>query len=383
MFDYELLRKNWLIDDLTDEQQQALKQWITQNKDALVQFRLATQKPSYWPHYDGNGMLEADNFMGASQLSELGNALCWNARLHMGNRAIEEAIDELVYCFRFGNHLLIGPKPMVSFLIGMGTQANVCNTLFLMTDMAEMDSEQLNSLQGSLQREYLNNPSTLDLTWEKFTLYDAIQRIFTDDGDGNGRIPRAEQKGQGIEMLKMLSSGLSDEQIENWNQSDRKTTTELVEELFDFVISTFPQTPSYLEHKGINIDKTIAQMTAENILHPYTSGIASIHQIFHRNRATQNALMTTLAILRYEKANDSFPENLERLVSEGYLDSLPIDPFSDKALAYRTDNGSFLLYSVGEDFDDDGGHHDNKWGREDGDYVFWPVQYSPPSQVGK
>ena len=118
----------------------------------------------------------------------------------------------------------------------------------------------------------------------------------------------------------------------------------------------------------------------ENVLYPYISPIAKIHQSFHRNRAVSNALMATLAILRYEKTNNRFPENLEILVSEGYLDSLPIDPFSDQPQIYRTDNGSFLLYSVGEDFDDDGGHHDNKWGREDGDYVFWPVQYPSPPQ---
>ncbi|MHC5101281.1 MAG: hypothetical protein ACYSOG_05545, partial [Planctomycetota bacterium] len=99
-----------------------------------------------------------------------------------------------------------------------------------------------------------------------------------------------------------------------------------------------------------------------------------IHQIFHKNRAVQDALMATLAILRYEKTNNRFPENLEILVSEGYLDFLPIDPFSDQPLVYKTDNGNFLLYSVGKDFDDDGGLHDDKWGEEDGDYVFWPVQ---------
>ena len=88
--------------------------------------------------------------------------------------------------------------------------------------------------------------------------------------------------------------------------------------------------------------------------------------------------MATLAVLRYEKVNHNFPDNLEVLVSEGYLDSLPLDPFSDQPLIYEKDNGDFLLYSVGEDFDDDGGPHDEKWGKTDGDYIFWPVQYVSP-----
>jgi hypothetical protein len=374
LYDYKILRKNRLFDDLTNEQRQALEQWIAQNNAALVQFRAATQKPSYWPKYNGNEMLEVDNFVEISQLVELACALCWNAQFHISNGAVVQAIDELVCCFRFGNHLLSGPKPTVSFLSGMGCRGMACDTLLLMIDKTEVDANQLESLQESLQQEYQNNPSTLDLTWEKFTLYDTIQRIFTDDGNGNGHIPRAEQKGQDIKMLKFMTPNLSDEQIERWNHSDRKTTTKLVDELFDFLNAVFPQTPSQLENESIDIRSKIDEIMTDNVLYPYTSGMATIHQIYYRNKAIQDALMTTLAVLRYQKIHNTLPDNLNVLVLDGYLDTLPMDPFSDQPLIYKTDNGNFLLYGVGEDFDDDGGLHDKNWGKTDGDYVFWPVQ---------
>jgi len=62
------------------------------------------------------------------------------------------------------------------------------------------------------------------------------------------------------------------------------------------------------------------------------------------------------------------------------LKALPIDPFSDKPLVYRRTEDGFILYSVGPNFEDDGGvvGKDEKgrvkmWADE-GDAVFWPVK---------
>ena len=112
---------------------------------------------------------------------------------------------------------------------------------------------------------------------------------------------------------------ISDEKIEIWKKSDRKTTTKLVDDLFAFFNEAFPQTPAQLKNKNIEIGSKIAEMTIENILYIYISNIEPIHRSFYRNKAVQDALVATLATLRYEKANHGFPENLEVLVSGGYL----------------------------------------------------------------
>ncbi len=375
LYDFKLIRKNLWIDELTNEQRLALEQWITQNNAALVQFRLATQKPSYWPHYDGDLMLESDNFEQSSQLVELADALCWNARFDANNAETKQAFDDLACSYRFSNHLLSGPKPTLSFFCGMAIDRNVCRSAFMIIDKTVVNTEQLKSFQKQVQQVYQNSQSTLDFTWEKFTLYDIIQRLFTDDGDGNGHIPRIELKGQNVKMLKVLQRGISDEQIEVQNQSDRKTTTGLTDELFDFFNCVFPQTPAQLKNRNIDISSKIDEIMSDNILCPYVTNLKILHQYFYRNRAAQNALMATFAIFRYQKNNNSFPENLEILVLDGYLDRIPIDPFSNQPMIYKNRNGGFLLYSVGTDFDDDGGLHDDNWGKIDGDYVFWPVQY--------
>jgi hypothetical protein len=63
-------------------------------------------------------------------------------------------------------------------------------------------------------------------------------------------------------------------------------------------------------------------------------------------------------------------------VKEGNLKEVPQDPYSDGDLVYRKTEDGFTLYSLGADFDDDGGieNPDNQWGQikeGGGDRVFW------------
>ena len=109
------------------------------------------------------------------------------------------------------------------------------------------------------------------------------------------------------------------------------------------------------------------------------------------------ALLTVLAILRFK--NDSFrlPASLDELVSARYLQSVPMDPYNNGPLVYKPDGDNFKLYSVGENFSDDGGSNEAEtkqesaiipsteghlWGtttiivRVPVDIVYWPVKKS-------
>ena len=94
------------------------------------------------------------------------------------------------------------------------------------------------------------------------------------------------------------------------------------------------------------------------------------------------ATVTILALQRYKADKDSYPDDLQELVTAGYLGQLPDDVYSGKPLVYRKTADSFILYSFGENFKDDGGKprtysndRPRLWGHdeEDGDAVFWPV----------
>ena len=65
-------------------------------------------------------------------------------------------------------------------------------------------------------------------------------------------------------------------------------------------------------------------------------------------------LRADLALRLYRLEKGAYPNRLEDLVPR-YLDSVPIDPFSNQPLVYRPKTGSYLLYSVGPDRTDDAG----------------------------
>ena len=66
-----------------------------------------------------------------------------------------------------------------------------------------------------------------------------------------------------------------------------------------------------------------------------------------------------LAVERYRVAHASLPETLDQLVPD-YLAAVPVDPFDGALLRYKRFDRGFLVYSVGEDGQDDGGKQEPK-----------------------
>jgi hypothetical protein len=70
----------------------------------------------------------------------------------------------------------------------------------------------------------------------------------------------------------------------------------------------------------------------------------------------RNIVITAIALKRYEIRNHRLPDKLDEMVP-GFLKSVPIDFMNGQPLRYRPNtDGTFLLYSVGENGVDDGGN---------------------------
>jgi len=82
--------------------------------------------------------------------------------------------------------------------------------------------------------------------------------------------------------------------------------------------------------------------------------------------------LTACALERYRLARGGYPEHLTELVTT-YIEKIPLDIIDGQPLRYRrTDDGKFVLYSVGLDGKDDQGEPvDPKKVDGDGDWV-WP-----------
>src|SRR5262249_13867325 len=90
----------------------------------------------------------------------------------------------------------------------------------------------------------------------------------------------------------------------------------------------------------------------------------------------QRGNRAALRVHRYKQRTGRWPDTLGQLETP-----LPLDPFSARPFQYRRAGDDFLLYSVGEDGDDDAGTPSiaGRRGRRigaassDGDTVLWPV----------
>ena len=74
-----------------------------------------------------------------------------------------------------------------------------------------------------------------------------------------------------------------------------------------------------------------------------------------RTEDQRRLVVTAIALKRFQLEHGQWPETLAELSPE-FLPSVPIDPYDGKPLKYHSNpDGTFLLYSVGEDGVDDGG----------------------------
>jgi hypothetical protein len=89
--------------------------------------------------------------------------------------------------------------------------------------------------------------------------------------------------------------------------------------------------------------------------------------------------VTALALKRYQLVHDAYPADLNKLVPQ-FLPAVPLDPVDGQPLRYHLNSdGTFLLYSIGEDGNDDGGDptpvtptKNFNWWQKGRDWV-WPT----------
>lgn len=368
-------------DDLTAEQREALQTWVRQSSKALTQLKKGTQKPHYWPEYRGTSMMGIV-LPELWKARALAIAFCSRAKLNAAKGNFKQAFSDLLVCYRFGTHFT-GPKTLIEQIVGIGIRTLAADAAFQILDKQEPDSDLLKDFQQKLQKLSSGQKFVINFTAEKFSAYDIIQRIFTDDGTGGGHIPELsiEQKENWPDSAKVLLSGLTEEQIRVLTKLDRRETTDLTNKVYEYFDKAACRSPWQLHSEGEDVQKIVAKMTKENILlHMFTSAVGRVVELSYRDKIGTKALITTISILRYKADKGLLPENLKQLVSAGYLKNLLMDPYSDKSLIYKQTKDNFTLYSFGADFDDDGGAP-SKWGEGEkgGDQVFWPVQ-SPEKQ---
>ena len=193
---------------------------------------------------------------------------------------------------------------------------------------------------------------------------DTLQRMFTDDGNGDGRLTPA-----GLRFLQQLSSSPPFERVMDSSATlhalgpaimtvapGRKAT--LVEWKKAFAAAEeYEQTPIWEWETNPDTSFT-AHMHQSNLSNPVIvtlmPAFGSVIVKSDRTQQTREAAMVVVAIERYRLANRVWPATLDALVPM-YLATVPLDRCDGNPLRYRFTPQGPIVYSIGWDRIDDQG----------------------------
>jgi hypothetical protein len=369
--------------DFNDTEMQQLLQWINDNNKALELMIAGTKRPYYWAVHSSIG---ADFSQGAimdetlmenfSGYRIIARALNWRSLCKAYSGEIESALDDSVSLVRFGRHQQ-GKGLLIEQLVGVAIEGLAHSSISKIIEKGDVPADTLKKIHEQLQDEFARPHDVINLDGEKVFLYDYIQRSFTDDGKGGGRM-----------LARGVPVAVGDWKSGLWrfvtlSYPDRREVTTKVDDFYYLTEQVFDETPWQVHQKGESAkwDEIAGDSFFLQFLSP-THG--RVVQIGWRMKTMRLGLLSMLALARYEKEQGKYPENLGKLVELGYLREMPNDPYSDGSLVYKKTEESFILYSLGENLIDDEGQVARRddggiqqWASE-GDWVFWP---KPESQI--
>ena len=386
---YEILPKghSWWLGDMNEPQRQAIGKVLEENAEALQTLRKGAEKPYYWVQYTAD-LSDSGAYMSvrlAQNITKdvlpvlgrykkvghlLGLRTCWRAR----HGDLSGAFDDYLALQRFGAHLEAGGL-LIEQLVGIAIEAIARRRVTMVLDKVEVPAGILEKAQQELQRLCDSQEKVVSLQAEEIFLYDWVQRAYTDDGQGGGR-PLKEALPIAVGDWKDALLGLV-----TFSYPGRQKMVERIELFYSQAELLLKQTPRQAESE--DKAKQLSEIAEDSaMLKPLAPAYARIGNIAWRMKTNRRALVTILAVMRYEKQKGRYPASLNELVLAGYLDKLPMDPYSGGPLVYKRKEEGFLLYSFGANLADDGGKlglgSDGKprmWA-DNGDWVFWPVPES-------
>lgn len=390
---HECVNKSFIEANETDIIQ--IRQWLDKNSEALSFIKQGTEKPYYWQTFqcepkDNNSMLcVLIPYLG--EYRTLARGLRWQAYLSAEDKQYEKAFEDLLTLYKLGKHQK-GKGFIVQNLVGTAIEALSINTAREILYRHNIGPQQLESFYNNLQAIVCNENFVVDLSSEKLTAYDEIQRCFTESYLGFEHI-----------YPKHLCE-IGDFDIHNdwqavcaavrhlpttfkvlFTHPSKQQSMQMTDAYYDFWQQAAAETP--FELKGRDLEKeTKALIKGNLLLEILAPAMQKVAILSWEIKAGVEGTVAIIEILRFKQEKGRLPDDLQELVTAEYLKSLPMDPYSDKPLVYKKTQDGFTYYSLDPDFNDNGGRAYKKQpGRysiwpgfddaNDGDAVFWPVTH--------
>jgi hypothetical protein len=335
---------------------------------------------------DENQVLVNANMPHAQVLRELSQLLAADTRRAAIAGDGQTVLADLSALLAMSEQLFQPHATLVEQLVGIaifGMAAEAAGRI-LVDSPAVLDDAQLRDLAHELAA-YRNGSIRASFSGERDMFDDLLQRIYTDDGQGSGRLTP-----EGIRVLYEIGGDAPPALNPNQNLSQltspglaafvgtRQENRDLYESLMDDLIAAHQGSAWEWDYQATNAPVDRLDEVTQNpsgklryflaqLMIPYVTGIYGAHERTIQNR---DAVLVSIALVLWHRRHGQWPTSLDQLVPD-LLPAVPLDRFDGQPLRYTLGDGRPIVYSVGMDRDDDGGRPSDP--PENAMYSFGPL----------
>lgn len=334
--------------------------------------------------------------------------LAFDAHTAARNRKSDQVVQNVTTMLGLAEHAAEAPT-LISSLVGLAIyHGTLWTTAQIIHDYPDLfSSDQLRNL-AHRHAAFMNGNPRVNLAGERWFFEDFVQRVYTDDGHGNGHItaaglrllfsqtiPETDMSSQfGPPPLAPIAAALIADRADMMAKHDELMTQ--VER--DALLPMWKYGSDDWADLGIQmLDNDLIQRTRYFPLTMLMPAFGRAIQTVEKTIQQRDALLTGIALELHKRNHGDYPETLDALVP-AYLPQVPPDRFTGKPIHYALIDGLPRLWSVGADRNDDGGiapvgdrTDENRWvpkaearqneqidpERYDGDWILWPIVYAP------
>ena len=363
--------------------------WLKANEKPLAVVIEATNRPEYYHPLvsrksgdEGWYGLFGALVPGGRKYPELASALAARAMLHAGAGRFDEAWQDLLACHRFGRLLMRGAD-QGEFMVGAGIDQVASDAELALLDRANPTAKQAQAWLRDLQHLPPIPPSANKLDpGLRFTFLNTTMLVQRDPIKTlnvlailTGR-PRPLPRGENpeaqpalvdlVDWDSLLRAGnvWYDRLVAAHRMKDRAAREKEIDRIEAEVKALEKDTgapAAVIEvlRKGKASGKEVSKKLEYFLRDYFLILIRQLRRAADRTEQAQRNLHLAFALAAYRGERGGYPEKLDALAPK-YLEEVPTDLYSGKALIYHPSENGYLLYSVGVNgLDEQGRGHDD------------------------
>ncbi|MEE9130259.1 MAG: hypothetical protein V3T84_09590 [Phycisphaerales bacterium] len=266
------------------------------------------------------------------------------------------ALDQTLYIAQVYSHQTL----IIEQLVGRGIAIETAGRLRQALMHHQLDATTCARLLKTFHRRLPLGATEIALQGERLILLDVIQRVYSDDGTGGGRLLLAEigdlvqMTGAGTSTIRLKGKAPAIVNLGGFLYANRTESTEAANDFFDHFIRL--STLSRAERRADPFDEDAFLQALDWRYMPLNMLMPALGRPIEMRDAIDCEIAGTiimLALEQYRAQTGQYPDSLDEL-SPSILQDIPSDPFSVDGFVYRklADDPAgegYVLYSIGAD----------------------------------